>query len=59
MKDILYYYERRTKNGRLLALDDAIVKRVLINKYPDLLCIYRESDTQNGQPFIMVWERSS
>jgi len=52
----IYYYELEDGNGEFEAASDheAILKRSL-----DCLCVYRESNTLNGTPFVIVWERDT
>jgi len=53
---MIYYYELSGGNGRIDAENDVAAVASLTQRYPNLLCIYKESDTEDGTPFIMVYE---
>jgi hypothetical protein len=56
---MIYYWEANTGNscgeGKFSSDEEAI--KVILSKVVDLLIIYKESDTENGWPYITVWER--
>jgi len=53
---MIYYWETELRNGRIVAKNDREALRKLLTK-SHLLCIYKESDTKDGRPYLIVWER--
>lgn len=53
---MLYYYETEFSDGHCRFKDDQTAIEYLTS-LPSLVCIYKESDTEDGIPFIMVWEK--
>lgn len=52
-----YYWEADgLASGRFQALNDAHALR-LASERKDLLCLYKESDTADGLPFIILYEK--
>lgn len=56
MKKTIYYYETDRRHGRFNAIDDKEAIDKLMYKNP--MVIYKESDTPDGTPFIIIYERS-
>jgi hypothetical protein len=52
---MIYYYETTDSHGRLKAASDEEVK-LLASKITNLVCLYKESDTPDGTPFIILLE---
>lgn len=51
-----YWEEDGPASGKFQASNDAeALQRV--SKRSNLLCLYKESDTPDGTPFVMVFER--
>lgn len=51
----LYYYERPYGNGSFEADND---EEAIKSMPRDTLILYKESDTKDGMPFIIVYEDS-
>jgi len=58
-----YYWETENFTGAFVCYSDSEAMnhmRELLHSKPHmlpLLCVYKENDTQDGTPFIMVWEK--
>lgn len=54
---MIYYWESELDNGQIVSENDEEAIKQLRHK-SDLLCIYKESDTKDGTPFLLIWEKS-
>lgn len=52
---MIYYWETENANGRLRASSD---EEALDNKPENCWVLYKESDTEDGLPFIILYEDS-
>jgi hypothetical protein len=55
---ITYYWESEESFGNFVAEND---EAAINNAFdiPKLMVIYKEFDSEDGTPFIIVWEQSS
>jgi len=53
---MIYYYELENGSGKIDAENDIAAITQLTQRHQDLLCIYQENDTEDGTPFIIVYE---
>jgi hypothetical protein len=67
---MIYYYElheetqvRNAQNkghGEIQAENDAAAVAHLLQQFErELLCVYKENDTKDGTPFIIIYENQS
>lgn len=55
----IYYYETDNGHGSVHYADDLSAVNGLRKQFKEsLMVIYKESNTENGQPFIILYERS-
>ena len=52
----MYYWESDERSGQSRFESDAHAIKGLAT-IQNLLIIYKEADTQDGTPFVIVWER--
>jgi hypothetical protein len=52
-----YYWEKDDDCGSFWASNDAIAIQMATDMH-GLLILYKESETENGFPFITLWEQS-
>ena len=55
--NVIYYWESELDNGQIVSENDYEAIKQLRHK-SDLLGIYKESDTKDGTPFLLIWEKS-
>ncbi|MCK9458254.1 MAG: hypothetical protein M0R80_01210 [Proteobacteria bacterium] len=48
-----YYWEADSGSGQFRAKDDFEARR---RRRSDCIVLYKENDTPNGDPFIIVWD---
>lgn len=56
-----YYFETDNSSGKCKSSqpDEHIIKKMKETFGTALMCVYKESDSKDGMPFIMLYERSS
>jgi hypothetical protein len=52
---MIYYYELKNGSGKINAKNDIVAITSITQRFQDLLCIYKESDTEDGTPFIIIY----
>jgi hypothetical protein len=53
----IYYYETFASHGEIKAVDDSAALKHLAEQFGvNLMCVYKESDTPDGTPFIMLYD---
>jgi hypothetical protein len=50
---ITYYWESEDDEGEFVASSDS---EAFLYRQPDWFFMYRESDTENGEPFVVLWD---
>lgn len=52
--DTIYYYETPNRHGRITAAND---DEALAKKPSNCIVLYKENDTEDGTPFIIIYEK--
>lgn len=52
-----YYWETPSRSGQIELDDDKQARKYCEMMGSSLICMYRESDSEDVTPFVMVWEK--